>query len=177
MLNVTIETARLTLRKPKPDDAVIIFSKWAQDKEVTKYLVWKPHNTIEDTKKFIEFCIAKWNSCKLFTYVICRKEDNEIIGMIDAKIENFKVNFGYVLAKQYWNKGYMSEALKKLSDEVLKIDNIYRAWAFCDHENTGSVKVMEKAGMKFEGILKKWTRHLNISKKPRDCLVYSKVKE
>lgn len=96
--------------------------------------------------------------------------------MIDTKFDKFKVNFGYVLAKQYWNKGYMSEALKKLSEEVLKIDKIYRSWAFCDIENTGSAKVMEKSGMKFEGILKKWAIHPNISKEPRDCMVYSRTK-
>jgi [ribosomal protein S5]-alanine N-acetyltransferase len=69
----------------------------------------------------------------------------------------------------------MSEALKKLSDDVLEDDTIFRAWVFFDMDNKGSVRVMEKAGMRYEGN-PETAVYPNISNIPRDSLVYAKTR-
>jgi len=54
----TIQTERLILRKPRTEDAPIIFEAYAQDPEVTRYLVWHPHQQVEETQKFISYCLS-----------------------------------------------------------------------------------------------------------------------
>ena len=53
---------------------------------------------------------------------------------------------------------------------------IWRLWSVCDVENAGSARVMEKAGLSREGLLRRWIIHPNLSDEPRDCFVLAKVK-
>jgi RimJ/RimL family protein N-acetyltransferase len=84
--------------------------------------------------------------------------------------------FGYVLARQYWGNGYMLEALAHLVDWALAQPGVYRAWAFCDVDNPGSARVMEKAGMTLEGRLRRWHVCPELGDEPRDCWVYARVR-
>ena len=52
-----LETSRLLLRLPVLDDANVIFQKYAQDPEVTKHLIWLPHENLDTTREFIRLCI------------------------------------------------------------------------------------------------------------------------
>ncbi len=51
--NPLIHTARLTLRGPRMDDAGAIFDAYAQDPEVTRYLVWTPHRSVAETETYL----------------------------------------------------------------------------------------------------------------------------
>lgn len=175
-LQERIETPRLILRKPILKDAEQLFKKFAQSTEVTKYLTWTPHEDINETFEFMKLCIEQWETINRFAYSICLKGTEELIGMIDPRIDEYKAGIGYALAKEYWKQGYMPEALKAVIQELQHNEKIYRIWAVCDVDNYGSRRVMEKAGMECEGKLKRWIIHPNISKEPRDCLVYSIVK-
>ena len=55
-------------------------------------------------------------------------------------------------------------------------DAIWRIGAGCDVENLGSARVMERAGLTREGVLRRWIIHPNISSEPRDWLSYAKVR-
>jgi RimJ/RimL family protein N-acetyltransferase len=70
----------------------------------------------------------------------------------------------------------MTEAATSIVDWAIAQPQIFRVWAFCDVENAASARVLEKLGMKYEGILRRWLAHTNISADPRDCLCYAKVK-
>ncbi|MGH6943752.1 MAG: GNAT family N-acetyltransferase, partial [Geminicoccaceae bacterium] len=82
----------------------------------------------------------------------------------------------YVLARPFWGRGYMTEAVRALIRAALADPWIFRVWAFCDVENLASARVMEKAGMSFEGRLRRWTVHPNVGPEPRDVLCYAKVR-
>lgn len=84
--------------------------------------------------------------------------------------------FGYVLAKKFWGRGMAAEALTYLVDGTLAQPSLYRAYAFCDVEHPTSVRVMEKAGMVREGILRRWHVAPPLGPEPRDCLVCAKVR-
>jgi RimJ/RimL family protein N-acetyltransferase len=170
-------TDRLLIRKPILNDAQEVFEKFAKCADATKYLTWTSHSHKDETEKLNKEGITHWDNGECFPFTICLKDSEEIIGMLEASISDYKAEFGYVLAKAYWKKGYMSEALEPIKEALLQSDNIYRVWAVCDLENYGSKRVMEKIGMNYEGILKKWTLHPNVSRIPRDCFVYSIVKE
>jgi ribosomal-protein-alanine N-acetyltransferase len=169
----TLETQRLFLRQPTPEDAVLIFEQYAQDSEVTKYIGWQPHKSVRETDEFIERCISVWANHSAFPYVLICKQNAQLIGMIEIRIDQHKADVGYVLTRSEWGKGYMPEAMQALTNWALEQDKIYRVWAFCDVENPASARVMEKVGMQREGVLKRWFIHPNISKEPRDCYCYA----
>jgi RimJ/RimL family protein N-acetyltransferase len=171
-----IETQRLVLRLPSMDDASAIFTGWTQDPEVTRYLTWRPHQRIEQTQEFIQGCISAWQGERRFPYVIPLKESGEIIGMIDPRIQGPKVGIGYVAARAHWGKGYITEATRAIIDWSLWQPSIYRVYATTDLENIASQRVLEKAGMQREGILRKYIFHPNISDEPRDSYMYAIVK-
>lgn len=169
----TLETQRLSLRQAVAEDAASIFEQYAQDPEVTKYLTWQPHKSIRETQEYIDRCISDWANNSAFSYVLIRKEDSQLLGAIGIRIDRYKADLGYVLAKTEWGKGYMSEATQKLTNWALGQNEIYRVWAVCDVRNYASVRVLEKSGMQREGVLRRWIVHPNISKEPRDCYCYA----
>jgi [ribosomal protein S5]-alanine N-acetyltransferase len=169
----TFETERLRLRKPELDDAEEIFRRYAQDSEVTKYLTWLPNGSIEETRDFIRVCLTSWDECRAFHWAILRLEDRQLIGMITGRVDGHKLELGYVLARAFWGRGYMTEVVKALIDWALRQNEIYRVWAVCDLENVASARVMEKAGMQREGLLRRWSVHPTSSAEPRDSYCYS----
>lgn len=171
-----LETDRLILRKPVIEDAPAVFSTYAQDPDVTKYLTWKPHENIEVTQEVINNFIKKWNGGSEFSFMIILREEKKLIGNISIRFDSHGGNLGYVLAKEYWGNGYMTEALQSVITWAFAQGSVYRVWAVFDIENEASGKVMEKAGMQYEGILRKWLISPNISDIPRDCKCYSIVK-
>jgi RimJ/RimL family protein N-acetyltransferase len=172
-----IYTKRLLLRKPMMEDASPIYELYAQDLEVTRYLTFEPHQSINDTKTFLKRCLNNWKKNLSFPWTIIRQTDKQLLGMIEiVNIEQSGIQLGYVLAKPFWGNGYMTESLKMVIDWSLTQNDIYRVWAICDLENTASARVMEKAGMQKEGILRRWARLPNFGEKPRDCFCYSTVK-
>jgi RimJ/RimL family protein N-acetyltransferase len=172
----TIQTARLLLRKPGMEDASAIFEAYAQDPEVTRYLVWKPHRNIQETEQFILAYEQLWQLGKDFAYVITLKENDTLVGMVGLHPMKFKLEVGYVLARLHWGKGYMTETLRAVIDWAFTQPDIFRVQATCDIENIASARVMEKAGMTREGLLRRYILHPNISDEPRDAYIYAIVK-
>ena len=170
------ETERLILRLPRRDDALAMFAAYAQDAEVTRYLTWRPHKSIEETYAILDLIQKLWRDGEAFSYAITLKDADSIIGMIAMHPDGFKVSLGYVLARPYWGKAYMTEAVRAVADWLLGQPDIYRVFATCDVDNPASARVMEKAGMKYEGLLLRYMIHPNVCEEPRDCLMYAVVK-
>jgi len=163
-----LKTERLKLRRIREEDAETIFELWCQDSDICKYMTWIPHSNISITKAFIGFCL-KGPEFDHHTWLIEEIETNNIVGCFDATKNQHKVDVGYLIAKQYWGKGYMSEALSSFISKAFELNDVYRVSAVCDVENEASKKVMEKVGMTYEGLLKAWLIHPNMDSKPRDC--------
>ncbi|HID57578.1 TPA: N-acetyltransferase [Candidatus Poribacteria bacterium] len=170
------ETSRLRLRPPKMNDAEEIFLSYASDPEVTKYLTWRPHSDINETREFLDRCIREWERGDSFSWVIELRDEGKLIGMIELNISAYRASLGYVLARPYWNRGYATEAAGEVVNWAIEQPHIYRIWAVCDVENVASARVLEKIGMQREGVLRRFILHPNVSDEPRDCYCYSKVK-
>lgn len=171
-----IEMERLVLRVPTIEDAPATFAGWTRDREVTRYLTWRPHQRIEQAEQFIQSCLAAWEREARFPYIITLKGSGEVIGMIDPRIEGSKVGIGYVAARAHWGKGFVTEATRAIIEWVFQQPSIYRVYATTDVENMPSQRVLEKVGMQCEGILRKYILHPNISNEPRDSYMYAIVK-
>src|SRR5437867_3927017 len=94
---ILIDTPRLRLRLPEIADAQAIFEQYAQDAEVTRYLTWQPHRAMEETTQFLKRLLASWREGEIFSWVVTRKPDYQLLGMIALRIEGHKANLGYVL--------------------------------------------------------------------------------
>ncbi len=171
------DTPRLLLRKPRLEDAGPIFHAYAQDEEVVRFVSWQVHESEEVTRDYLRRCLEEWSDGSGYPYVIkVRGETAGPVGVIHLHSKPGMVAFGYVVARAYWGRGYATEALSVLVDWALAQPGIWRASAVCDVENLASARVMEKAGMTLEGILRRYFVHTNISPEPRDCRIYAKVR-
>lgn len=171
-----IETQRLVLRKPRIDDALTLFTAYMQDPEVTRYTTWRPHQQLQEAKDFVSNSISAWENETRFPFVITLKENDEPFGMIDLHIRGCTVGLGYVIARFHQHKGYATEATRAIINWAFQQTTIYRVNASTDIENIASQRVLEKAGMVREGLLRKYIIHPNISDIPRDSYMYAIVK-
>ncbi len=169
-------TDRLKLRRCRLNDAEAIYDGYATDPDVTRYLGWAPHTTISETVSYLENCESEWSEGRGFPFVIESSDQDELIGMIHVHPGGRRAGYGYVLRRSAWGQGFAAEALRVLVEDALGHPDIYRTFAFCDCENTASARVMEKAGMEREGMLRSYLMHPNVSDEPRDCLVYARVR-
>ena len=80
----------------------------------------------------------------------------KLIGTIGLHLnkEHQKAELGYWLGKNFWRKGYLTEALKAVLEFGFKELNLNKIYATHFLFNPNSGKVMLKAGMKFEGLQK-----------------------
>jgi RimJ/RimL family protein N-acetyltransferase len=104
------------------------------------------------------------------------KENGQVIGMLDPRIEGPKVGIGYIAARAHWGRGYVPEATRAIIDWAFRQSSIYRVYATTDVENSASRRVLEKVGMQCEGILRKFILHPNLSEIPRDSYMYAITK-
>jgi len=172
----TFTTNRLHLRLPRRNDAPVMFAAYAQDAEVTRYLTWRPHKSVDESYAILDLIQKLWRDGEAFSYAITLKGNDSLIGMIAIHADGFKPSIGYVLARPHWGKGYMTETARAVTDWLLRQPDIYRVCSTCDVDNPASAKVMEKAGMKYEGLLRRYMVHPNVSAEPRDCLMYAITK-
>ena len=141
-----LETARLRLRKLRETDAQRIFDCWASDPEVTRFLTWTPHESVDTTRLILTKWLADYQQSDVFRYGIELKTEGQLIGMIDVVGERQGIPYiGYCSGKAYWNNGYMTEALKAMTEEIFSTgrDEIGIEAAV---ENIASNRVIQKAG-------------------------------
>lgn len=171
-----IHTTRLLLRKPRMSDAICLFNAYTQDPDVTRYLVWRPHQRVGETEAFISYCISEWTSGRR-PYVITRREsDSSPIGMLEARILPGTLDIGYVLQRSCWGLGIMPEALTHLGDLALAMPTCFRLQATCNTENHASARVLEKSGFVREARLARHTVFPNLGPEPQASLMYARSK-
>jgi RimJ/RimL family protein N-acetyltransferase len=172
-----VKTERLGLRWPTEADAEAIFSRCASDPVVTRHLTWRPHQSIDDTLEYLRSRIADRELGKVFNWLIFLQSTGQMLGSIGCGVTQHAVQFGYYLALDAWGHGYMTEAARTMVQVWLAEPAIWRVTAYCDLENGASARVLEKAGLVREGMLRKYFRAPNLNDELRDVYLYAKVKD
>lgn len=80
---------------------------------------------------------------------------------------------GYTLARELWGQGLITEALGAIIAFGFKELELLRLAALCQVDNIGSARVLEKSGLKFEGVLR---QYYFIKGAQRDMKIYSILK-
>ncbi len=168
-----LETQCLILRDFLESDWQAVHN-YACDPEVVRFLPFGP-NSEEDTKKFLQTEIKNRRK-KLrqhFAFAIALKTDKQVIGSCRISITDpnkQEASIGYCLAKEFWGKGYATEAARQLLDFGFKQLNLHRIFALCNPKNTASMRVLVKIGMRQEGYLREYEW---INGEWRDSLLYA----
>lgn len=73
----TLESDKLILRKFRIDDAQAMYENWANDSEVTKYLPWSTHETVEISKNVINYWMSQYCMDDFYQWAITIKENGD----------------------------------------------------------------------------------------------------
>ena len=158
-----IETERLLLRRFSKDDAEAMYRNWASDPEVTKYLTWPAHISVNVSRAVLEDWVASYSQENYYQWAIVLKEHgSDPIGSIGAVNQNDNlsiIHIGYCIGKAWWHQGIMSEALKAVMDYFFDKVGANRIETRHDPRNPHSGMVMKKCGMKYEGTMRESDRN------------------
>lgn len=156
-----LKSERLLLRQLQTEDAPYIV-ELAGDYEVSKMTLNIPHPYPSDIAiEFVEHTHKNWEADKGYTFAIVDKDTDGFMGVIGLhpEMRHKRAEVGYWIGQRYWGKGFMTEALKRVLQFAFEELDLNRVGAGYLVENPASGRVMEKAGMKFEGtFLKYYTR-------------------
>ena len=152
----TLETPRLILRQITLDDVPDVFA-YAADAEVTRYLRWGPHQTLAHTESYVRGVLQEYEDDRDGPWGIVDKVTNRLIGhihLMDLSAQHRKAEIGFVLARSCWNNGLATEALTHMLAYVFGTLGLHRVEGFSLVDNGAAMRVMEKAGMQKEGVLR-----------------------
>lgn len=152
----TLETPRLRLRRLRMSDAKDLYA-WTSDPEVARYVLWEAHRDPGDTRTYLRYMRGLYRRAMPCSWGIELKETGKVIGTIGVMAwfpEHRSVEVGYSLGRKWWHFGYAPEALDRLLKLLFEEGGINRVEAQCDVRNPASARVMEKCGMRREGILR-----------------------
>ena len=151
-----LETPDLTLRKPAMKDVKDIF-QYASDPEVARYVLWDPHRNQSETRRFVRELRMRIRSGFPSSWVVELRETGTVIGTIGFvwySSENRSAELGYSFSRNYWNRGYATQAFHAVIDVLFRYLPLNRLEAQYDIRNPASGRVMQKCGLRQEGILR-----------------------
>jgi len=145
-----IKTERLTLR-PLDKSDLNTTHEYASCPENGMFIEFLPNKTLEDTADFLQWVSSQWQSEGQKAYEFAVLLDGKHIGAASINLaQDGTASVGWIIHKDYWGKGYATEAAKEVLNFALETLGIKKVIATCDYRNIASIKVMEKIGMKFD---------------------------
>jgi RimJ/RimL family protein N-acetyltransferase len=139
-------------------------------------MVWRPHESVDSVRGFLELALKNWEAGTNVAWIITHKDDGRILGSIALRLTPPRSELGYVIAQPDWGNGYATEAVTALIEWVLAQPAVARVGAVCSLENPASARVLEKSGMRLEGVLRRWLVLPNLSGDPVDVQSWARVK-
>ena len=171
-----IESRRLVMRRPLAADAGAIFTRYAGDPEVTRYLGWPRHRAVSDTHDFLAFSDAEWARWPAGPYVIESRTSGDLLGGTGLGFDlPDEASTGYVLARDAWGLGYATESLAAMVGLARDL-GVRRLYALCHPEHQPSQHVLQKGGFVREAMLSRFAAFPNL--KPgmlADVLCYARA--
>jgi RimJ/RimL family protein N-acetyltransferase len=133
---------------------------------------WGP-NTIEDTRFYVDRMVAPPETQHPFAIEL--RADRSVIGAAElqiASVQHHRADMGYVLGRPAWGQGYATEAAVAILRYGFDHVRLHKISATCDPDNVASARILEKIGMRREGLLRD---HLLIRGEWRDRLLWAAV--
>lgn len=171
-----LETKRLTIRPIQPDDKNEVF-EYRSDRETNQYQGWIPE-TLSDVVTFIENVSKEIDVPETwFQFIIIEKATQKIIGDLGIHftgVENRQAEIGFTLSRHFQNKGYATEAVKRVIDFLFNDLGKHRIIASIDPANKNSVRLVERLGFRKEA---HFVESLLINGQWVDDLIYAMIEK
>jgi RimJ/RimL family protein N-acetyltransferase len=149
--DVVIRGARVTLARFRESDVEAVHS-FASDPEVCRFTGWGP-NTLDDTRTFVAAAVRPQGD----RYDLAVLRGDQLIGSASVwttSPDHGVGEMGYTIRRDCWGEGHASEVARLLVDLGFNRLHLERLAATCDPGNAASVRVLEKAGLRREGLLR-----------------------
>lgn len=150
-----IRTQRLLLRRFREGDAPAMYRNYTSDALVSRFVTWPTHTSQEMTDGYLTWLLGEYEKENAYRWAI--EFEGEIIGAIDLVRQderNEVCEIGYCIGSRWWNRGIVTEALKAVIGYLFRETEYHCVTACHDTQNPASGRVMEKAGMREEGVLR-----------------------
>lgn len=170
-----LDSERIFMRCPKVDDISYI-KAYASSAEIAQN-TFVPHPYPDDAATdFVEIAKEGWDNDTDFVFAIIEKSSQQLVGVmgIHPTEKHGRAEVGYWLGKPFWGQGYATQALRQLIQFGFEQLDLNRIQAGHFPENPASGRVMQKAGMQYEGTLK---QYLYQRDRYRDVLYHAILRE
>lgn len=171
-----LETERLRLRSLEMADAPRL-QELAGAYEVASTTLNIPHPYPDGAAEdFIYWARRQVITGEGFHFAIVHRDNNLLIGVISLTLynEHRRAELGYWIGVPYWNRGFATEAARRLVRYGFEELRLNRIFAACYPANLASARVLQKAGMHYEGTLRQHVVHFGT---PRDAAYYGILRE
>lgn len=163
-----LNTERLLLRQFRMSDKDVI-QKLCSDRDIAATTLSIPHPfTLEDAEKWLKNKEEDYREGKEIAWAICLKNSEKLIGAVGMRLESKheSAELGFWVGKPYWEQGYVTEAAGKVLNFGFHKLGLHRLEAHHIVGNKASGRVLEKLGMKYEGLhrgrIKKWNEFKDV---------------
>jgi RimJ/RimL family protein N-acetyltransferase len=151
-----IITERLVLREFVESDWESVLA-YQREPMYLRYYAWTDRSQ-EEVEEFISWFITAQHDLprRRYQLAIIEKETGKLVGNCGLRLSDPPLNegdIGYEIGEAYWRRGYATEATREMLRLGFESLSLHRVWATCVAENIGSARVLEKLGMRQEGIL------------------------
>lgn len=157
MYNSIIETERLFLRQLSADEDAEFILRLVNEPAWIRNIGNRGVHTIEDARRYIlNGPAASYEQFGFGLYLVGLKNTGESIGMCGLiKRDSLEdVDIGFAFLEKFWSKGYAFESASAVMDFGQNRLELKRIAAITVPENRGSIKVLEKIGLRFEKMIK-----------------------
>ncbi len=154
---VVIDGADLVLRELAEADAPAVH-RWVGDADAVR---WVPLGPLDRTAtvRYVAQLVTQARRVPRsgYTLAVQRRRDREVLGTVSIEIDSMehrRAELGYIFRREAWGRGVATEAATLARDFAFDRLGVHRLWAVCDPENHASHRVLEKLGMRVEGVMR-----------------------
>lgn len=166
-----IVAPRVTLRWISEDDVDGLYDVFS-DPQVMRYWSSVPLANREAAVEMQQEIASGNQNETMLKWGLALRESNTVIGtttLFNLSLDNGRAEIGYAMARAYWGKGYMSEALQALVSHAFEVMQLRRLEADVDPRNSASIRTLERLGFQREGYLReRW----HVGGETQDALFY-----
>jgi [ribosomal protein S5]-alanine N-acetyltransferase len=148
-----LETPRLILRALRMEDAADMY-EYAVDHEIAVNGLWEPFHTFQDSIDDLRETLERYAEGPCYDWAVEHKADAKMIGRIGLHgyhQKDERADLGYAYNRRYWGQGYGTEAAMRVLEFGFCELNLHRVSASVLPDNVGSVRLLQKIGMRYEG--------------------------
>lgn len=167
----TLTAKRVGLRRLRDQDVPSLFAIFG-DREVTRYWGHPMLADLHAATRLLADIHRKSAEQRLFQWGVALHDTDVVVGtctLTSLDIANRRAELGFALARIYWGKGYMSEALSTLLVFAFREMQLHRVWADTDPRNGPSIRLLERLGFRREGLLRE---HYLVQGEPQHAIEY-----